>query len=559
MSVAIDIPTQAAQLRDAAHRAETPADRVHRLLELAEHLDMANQSIEALRVAAEAAELAAAHGDDDLLGWATLRRMMARFNLGLFREAARDGQVAAEAFERAGNRIGTARASSCRAAALLRIENFEDGFPQLIASTLLIEDLDVIDVEVMNATHILSDAFGALAAFDHAISLGERALEIASGLPDEGELVWASYRLADRLVEAADSVATSAPARANALYERACDLIAGLDAAEEAAAELGLRGLLWMLRGIAEAGSGRPDVGVHLMRRARAIGGVGQSPLELGRLERGLGRALAALGQPEAGRTHLDVAVDAFASTDVETELAGALHDRARVAADLGDATAALADVERALTIREMQRTRETERRADGVLARLDVERARVDLRRRERETDELVRMAGEDSLTGLANRRTLDRDGPAAVLACAGGPVSLAVIDIDRFKDVNDQHSHLVGDAVLTRIAAVLAGHVRAVDLVARYAGDEFVMLLPGIDARGAGAVCERIQHAVRQEPWERLAAGLRVTTSIGVTTGTGESALWSLFAEADAALYGAKDAGRNRTSDVPGRPAAR
>jgi diguanylate cyclase (GGDEF)-like protein len=538
----------AERLRQDADRSPTNSGRVRLLLELAQHLDVANQSVRALGIATEAVALAEPIDDPDLLGWSLLRRMMARFNLGHFEDASRDALVCLEAFQRADNAIGQVRARSCRAAALLRSENYEEGFAQLIEATAQIEGMSEVDVQVVNATHTLSDAFGALAAFDHAIALGVRGLRIAEQLNDDAEVVWASYRLADRVVEAADSLATADPERALRHYEQTCEVIEALNPAAEASADLGLRGLIWMLRGIAETGRGRPSVGAELLRRSREVGGAGQSPLELGRLERGLGRALAALDRQEEGRAHLDVAIEAFSQTDSQTELAGALQDRAQVARVLGDVAGACADFEHALKIREAQRTRETERRADGVVARLEVERGLLELRRREHETDELVRIASQDSLTGLANRRTLDAKGASILFDCGDGPVALAVIDIDRFKSINDQHSHLVGDAVLTRIAELLQREVREVDLVARYAGDEFVILFPGIGQDEARAACERLLSAVRREPWSSRSAGLEVTISVGIAAGTGRHALWALFANADAALYAAKETGRNR-----------
>lgn len=536
------------RLREDADRSSTPSGRIRLLLQLAEHLDVANQSVRALQVATEAVALAECIHDADLRGWALLRRMMAQFNLGHFDDASRDALVCLEAFQLAGNPIGQVRARSCRAAALLRSENYDVGFAQLIEATAQIEGMDEIDVQVVNATHMLSDAFGALGAFDHAIALGARGLATAEQLGDDAEVVWASYRLADRLVEAADSVATADPEHARRNYERACEVIEALNPAAEISADLGLRGLLWMLRGIAETGRGRPRVGAELLQRSREVGGAGQSPLELGRLERGLGRALAALGQQKEGRTHLDAAIEAFSRTDSQTELAGALQDRAQIARSMGDVAEACEDFERALNIREAQRTRETERRADGVVARLDVERGLLDLRRREHETDELVRIASQDSLTGLANRRTLDARGSSILFECGDGPVALAVIDIDQFKAINDQHSHLVGDAVLTRIAELLQREVREVDMVARYAGDEFVILFPGIGKDEAHAACERLLGAVRCEPWSVRSTGLEVTISVGLAAGTGKHALWALFANADAALYAAKNTGRNR-----------
>jgi diguanylate cyclase (GGDEF)-like protein len=123
-------------------------------------------------------------------------------------------------------------------------------------------------------------------------------------------------------------------------------------------------------------------------------------------------------------------------------------------------------------------------------------------------------------------------------------------MVDIDHFKDINDTHGHLVGDEALREIARVLQGAVRTVDLVGRYGGEEFVIVLPETTAEGAIAFAERLRDRVSQHVFasERLPS-LRLTISIGVAsypTSPVES-VEDLFARADEALYRAKAAGRN------------
>lgn len=157
--------------------------------------------------------------------------------------------------------------------------------------------------------------------------------------------------------------------------------------------------------------------------------------------------------------------------------------------------------------------------------------------------------LASTDALTGLLNRRGLEplvrREQARAERREEA--LALLLIDVDHFKRVNDRFGHRVGDAVLRRLAAVLVRVSRASDLVARFGGDEFVVLLPATDRRGAESLAERIRHAVASEDF--LENGERVTVSIGVTVVQGEEHAEPV-ALADLALYRAKRAGRDRVA---------
>lgn len=166
----------------------------------------------------------------------------------------------------------------------------------------------------------------------------------------------------------------------------------------------------------------------------------------------------------------------------------------------------------------------------------------------------ELAHLVSIDALTGLRNRAWLDDafDRQLHRSQRAGEPVSLLMVDIDRFKHVNDEHGHPVGDAVLRRTARLLAAGVRPQDLVARYGGEEFAVLLPHADAEAAKSIGERLRRAVGTVPLERAEAHLPVTTvSIGVATSDDAMPLDALIVAADAALYRAKTAGRDRVSE--------
>jgi diguanylate cyclase (GGDEF)-like protein len=129
-------------------------------------------------------------------------------------------------------------------------------------------------------------------------------------------------------------------------------------------------------------------------------------------------------------------------------------------------------------------------------------------------------------------------------------GPVSVAILDLDNFKAVNDDFGHAAGDRVLVRTAALLRAGVRPTDTLARSGGEEFVLLMPGTGEQAAAAVCARMLAALRGETWRRIGDGLTVTASIGVATAAGDGPIdfEALTTLADQRLYAAKRHGRDR-----------
>jgi diguanylate cyclase (GGDEF)-like protein len=160
------------------------------------------------------------------------------------------------------------------------------------------------------------------------------------------------------------------------------------------------------------------------------------------------------------------------------------------------------------------------------------------------------------DPLTGLLNRRFFDEavETAYATAARSGEPLSLIVLDLDRFSDVNNTHGHAIGDAVLRNVAGAMVGAVRAGDIVARYGGEEFVVIAPGSRQEDAVNLAERIRAAVVREA-ERPIDGtvITMTVSAGVASRLGDELDGrGLFRAADSALLAAKRAGRDRVVTV-------
>ena len=186
-------------------------------------------------------------------------------------------------------------------------------------------------------------------------------------------------------------------------------------------------------------------------------------------------------------------------------------------------------------------------------------EELRFALARQESLVAELAELSLRDPLTGLYNRRHADHELPRLVAASQrhGRPLAMAMADLDRFKLVNDQHSYSVGDEVLRRFAQIVQSTARGADVITRYGGEEFLIVMPETTLEQAHVLCERLRQEVERHPWFEVAPDLRQTVSIGISDTVRYDGLVTLVAAADAALHAAKRHGRNRVVVCDGRAA--
>lgn len=165
-----------------------------------------------------------------------------------------------------------------------------------------------------------------------------------------------------------------------------------------------------------------------------------------------------------------------------------------------------------------------------------------------------IERTASTDALTGLSNRHTMEDIFPREVKRCVNDalPVSLIMIDVDSFKTFNDNFGHVAGDRALSAVGNVLRTHFRPRDLLVRYGGDEFAVLLPGVEIREATAIAERVRSAVSGTTATGADSLIQipVNVSLGVAQLSDDERFESLLRAADAALYRAKGSGRNIVS---------
>ncbi len=369
---------------------------------------------------------------------------------------------------------------------------------------------------------------------DALVSLGDIEADIAAALPDSPEREAVLDRAHEALVEAVKL------ARATGKFDF------------EARA-LGNAGAVWALRGKHEIAIEIQERALEMMLEGGDVHAAIEARLRLGRSERALGRNRVATehltrslklartrnAKFDEARAHEELALIAESEHDFEAAYRHLSLARGLEREIVGDRAVRSAEL-MALRVAAEESSREAAqlREESRTLSELSEQL--------QREREMFARQALVDPLTGLANRRALEQT--FAVLA-ADAPTAMrtvAVADIDHFKEINDRFGHVVGDEVLRAVGAILEQFARREDLVCRYGGEEFVLVLGSYDERLAQSVSERIRAAIEANRWETIHPELTVTISIGLAAGAAADMNRVLLA-ADAALYRAKRAGRN------------
>lgn len=263
-----------------------------------------------------------------------------------------------------------------------------------------------------------------------------------------------------------------------------------------------------------------------------------------------LAKIRARRGDPREALDLADHAERIATARQIPEVLAMATEQKAELLAELGDPLGAFHTLKASYATWRQVFNREAADRASTLHVLFETEQAH-------QRSLALEELAERDALTGLWNRRHADRALPELLSGEHRhlGPVSLAIIDIDHFKNLNDTRSHSVGDAVLARVGELLADVLPEPGFTARLGGEEFRLAMPDTEPAAALGVCESIRRLVTDHPWSALTGGLTVTVSIGFATAAPPSSASTLLGAADNALYRAKRSGRNtvRPTAVP------
>ncbi|WP_229827678.1 diguanylate cyclase domain-containing protein [Klenkia taihuensis] len=297
--------------------------------------------------------------------------------------------------------------------------------------------------------------------------------------------------------------------------------------------------------GSALVGLGEHDAAVATLQRVVAAVPAAQDRALLAAAELALGRALRRQDRGTDADDHLAHALALATEHGLPRLRRSALRELCTLHADLDDAARALPYLQ-AYLADELDRVDERRTRWVELFGR------RKSLLETERAAGQLRRQAYEDPLTHLPNRRYAE--GRLDGLLAAGAAPALAVVDIDHFKAINDQAGHPGGDAVLRAVAQLLVDGVRDTDEVCRWAGDEFVILLPDTTAEQGERAMERIRASIATNDWSALGVDVPVTISAGIASAARGDDRRTLFAAADGVLYDAKRSGRDRVVRLSG-----
>ena len=216
-------------------------------------------------------------------------------------------------------------------------------------------------------------------------------------------------------------------------------------------------------------------------------------------------------------------------------------------AQDISELNLILEDVMRETRITQTEALRS---RDEMIRARQDVQEAEARIHKLESELEQMSELVREDQLTGSLNRRGLDdvMERELARSERRAAPLCVAMLDLDDFKRLNDTHGHLAGDQVLIHLVRVIKDTLRAMDVIARFGGEEFLILLPDTPIESAMQTITRLQRELTKRIFMHNNERLLITFSAGVALRNGNEDQASLIKRADAALYQAKRAGKNR-----------
>ena len=559
-----DRPADPLTVDDAPRHDDARTRRALRLIERAERRCRLFElrSIERLLERADALAGSDARLQPRIL---TVRAMLARME-ARYDDAMRHAKRAAELWKTTGDVVAQIDLRIEVARILKAVGNSEDALREGLAA---LEEAEALEAQtlrlqrVAEAIHVLGAVYINVGQFERSIAFCERAAESARVIGDvvlEGsllDLIGCSYgTMAHR------ATTNGEPARAAELLEQALHHSRqGMLLARQGGSR---RNEATALANLAESlvHAGRPEEALTLMETWSSepvddIPHVAAHHLDTH------GTICMALGRYDEAVALFD---EALRKSSVSNMALVACEHLAEACERAGDLRAALTYFKRFHALFKQVTSDAAQRSASVAAVHLETQQAQANADRQRtiaegllrsnenlmRRADDLMRLSDHDPLTGLANRRQMER-----LLDERVGDCGIVMIDVDHFKTINDEWSHLVGDTVLRQVAESIRHCCRDADTPVRYGGDEFAILLQVGDERSTFAAGERVRAAIETFDWSVVAAGLQVSVSVGCASmGVGRSASDTMVL-ADRRLYDAKRAGRNRVVGGPGEAA--
>jgi diguanylate cyclase (GGDEF)-like protein len=553
---------QAETLEQRLVQATTPSEQILARLDLCAAIDQ-RDAHRVLRLAREATALAAELDDPALQGRCWLEQGVALFTLNELADALAAYEQAGQLFQQAGDEVRRADAIRGMGIVYERLDDFERALAHLFS-----------------ALHVY-EAHGNRKA--HARTLNSIGVVYSrSGRPEDG---LAAYAQAYQLHRQLDSLLDAAMTRNNMginlknleRYDEAEEALLEALALLEQAGSIYYAGALSNLALVYER-QGRLDEAETAHRRACELARhYGVAYVENESLLC-LGRFYLAQGRLDEARPLLEAALERSRAARLPSKEAEAHQALAALYKRAGQPAQALDHLEAGHRLERQVFNEQSDQRLKNLQVSFQVERIQreAELERREREAlgraykeleelhhalqdalqqkeallKRLERLSHEDALTGLYNRRYLEQRlvEEFARARRYRHPLTVALADIDNFKQINDRLSHAIGDLTLKQVAQILRQTLRQTDIVARYGGEEFAMVFPETYLEDARYVCQKVRIAVEQYPWQTIHPDLRVTLSIGVSDDLSLVNHEKLLADADHWMYQAKYSGKNR-----------
>ncbi len=511
-------------LFDRASRAATPAECVDCVLEI-------DRALAAVEAPADRGRL-------------LMCRARVRSNEWRTAEVCADARTAMDLFDLAGEQELALDAASWAAAHASRL-----GELSLAAelATRCIQALDSVSdervrMEIFNRLGIFCISF---LDYRRAIEQFELSLAAAERLGDEDKVCRQLHNIADGLLLACRHARQFQGQIDGESLSRAELVVAELHA--RATEDFVRRSGCDRLRAEVLCERGRLREALEVLQRTQDRASVTAPANQRAALAWIRARCLRLSGRPNEAVAAAGEAVQITETSHDSHELMLALEELAASQEAAGDLTGGLASVRKVYARMWTIHQGQTQQLVREVWARADLIR---DRRRLESQAAEASHRAELDALTAIGNRRMLARFVQEATVRQA--EIAIIIVDLDRFKEINDSLGHDLGDRVLQRVAQILEAAVRAGQVAIRYGGDEFVLGLSGLSPSKPTAIAERIRAAIAGQNWDSLRPGLAITATLGVATGPANQSQ-AVLSAADAALYAAKQSGRNAVSTGP------